>query len=76
MRQAIPPEERLIATYIRFLATGRSYEDMKFSTGIDALTLSYLIPATCKAAMFDVFKKHYLKIKINTFQLQLYLTKK
>jgi len=38
MRQAIPAEERLIAT-LRFLATGRSYEDLKFSTGIAAQTL-------------------------------------
>ena len=33
MRKAISPHERLIAT-LRFLATGRSYEDLKFSTCI------------------------------------------
>lgn len=58
MRQAIPSEERLIAT-LRFLATGRSYEDLKFSTGIAAQTLGYIIPETCKA-IFDVLKKDYL----------------
>ncbi|KAF6204028.1 hypothetical protein GE061_002367 [Apolygus lucorum] len=31
MRQSIPAEERLIAT-LRFLATGRCYEDLKYST--------------------------------------------
>lgn len=32
MREPISPEERLIAT-LRFLATGRSYEDLKFLLG-------------------------------------------
>lgn len=67
MRQAIPPEERLIAT-LRFLATGRSCEDLKFSTGIAAQTLGYIIPATCKA-IFDVLRKDYLKVKRNIFEL-------
>ena len=43
MRMAITAEERLIAT-LRFLATGRSYEDLKFSTCISAPSLSYIIP--------------------------------
>jgi hypothetical protein len=38
MRKSIQAEERLIAT-LRFLATGRSYEDLKFSTGISAPSL-------------------------------------
>lgn len=43
MRMTIPAEERLIAT-LRFLATGRSYEDLKFSTCISTLSLSHIIP--------------------------------
>jgi hypothetical protein len=74
MRQAIPPEERLIAT-LRFLATGRSYEDLKFSTGIAAQTLGYIIPETCKV-IFDVLKKEYLKVKKNIFQLGTTIIKK
>jgi hypothetical protein len=35
MREAITPNERLTAT-LRFLATGRSYEDLKYSTIISA----------------------------------------
>lgn len=35
MRKSISSEERLTAT-LRFLATGRSFEDLKFSTGISA----------------------------------------
>lgn len=38
MRMEIPAEERLIATH-RFLATGRSYEDLKCSTCISAPSL-------------------------------------
>lgn len=41
MRAAISAEERLIAT-LRFLATGRSYEDLKFSTCISAPSLSFI----------------------------------
>lgn len=48
MRDCIPTEERLIAT-LRNLATGYSYEDFKFSTGIAAQTLGYIIPETCFA---------------------------
>ncbi|VEN34344.1 unnamed protein product [Callosobruchus maculatus] len=33
MRQSISPQERLTAT-LRFLAAGRSYEDLKFSVAI------------------------------------------
>lgn len=47
MRQSIPAEERLIAT-LRFLATGRSYEDLKYSTGISAQALGRIIPETCR----------------------------
>ncbi|KAL4092423.1 hypothetical protein QTP88_026924 [Uroleucon formosanum] len=59
MRMAITPEERLIAT-LRFLATGRSYEDLKFSTCISAPSLSYIIPETCKE-IFEALKKNYMK---------------
>lgn len=45
MRMAITAEERLIAT-LRFLAIGRSYEDLEFSTCISAPSLSYIIPET------------------------------
>ncbi|XP_025419487.1 uncharacterized protein LOC112689835, partial [Sipha flava] len=59
MRQAIPAEERLIAT-LRFLATGRSYEDLKFSTGISAQTLGSIIPETCKA-IYEILQDTYMK---------------
>lgn len=67
MRQAIPAEERLIAT-LRFLATGRSYEDLKFSTGIAAQTLGYIIPKTCRV-IYEVLKDTYMKVKIILYLL-------
>jgi hypothetical protein len=43
MRNSIIAEERLTAT-LRYLATGNSYEDLKFSTGISPQSLGKIIP--------------------------------
>ncbi|KAJ8890823.1 hypothetical protein PR048_010332 [Dryococelus australis] len=48
MRKCISAEERLTAT-LRFLAIGRSFEDLKFTTGTSASSLCAVIPETCKA---------------------------
>jgi len=60
MRKAISPHERLTAT-LQFLATGRSYEDLKFSTIISPQALSSIIPETCEA-IYEVLSKKYLKV--------------
>jgi hypothetical protein len=60
MREAITPHERLTAT-LRFLATGRTYEDLEFSTIISPQALSYIVPETCRA-ICDVLKPTYLKV--------------
>nr|XP_022907301.1 protein ALP1-like [Onthophagus taurus] len=59
MRDAVTPEERLIAT-LRFLATGRSFEDLKFSYVISTQLLGRIIPETCRA-IYKVLRKKYLK---------------
>ncbi|XP_039763773.1 uncharacterized protein LOC120636385 [Pararge aegeria] len=59
LRNAITPHERLTAT-LRFLATGRSYECLKFSTIISPQALSAIIPETCEA-IYKVLHKDYLK---------------
>ncbi|KAJ8965637.1 hypothetical protein NQ314_003987 [Rhamnusium bicolor] len=59
MRSAISAHERLTVT-LRFLATGRSYEDLKFSTRISPQALSYIIPETCNA-IHDVLQS-YIKV--------------
>lgn len=61
MRKAISAEERLIAT-LRFLATGRSFEDLKFSTLISPQALGVIIPETCKM-IYKGLKKEYLKVR-------------
>ena len=61
MRDAITPHERLSVT-LRFLATGRSYEDLKFSTAISAPSLSNIIPETCEA-ICNVLMEEYLKVR-------------
>ncbi|XP_073420788.1 uncharacterized protein [Dendrobates tinctorius] len=48
MRSAIPVDERLAVT-LRFLATGRSFQDLHFSAAISRPLLSVLIPETCRA---------------------------
>lgn len=60
MKCSITPHERLTAT-LRFLATGRSYEDLKFSTCISKSALSNIIPETC-SAIYKVLKQDYLKV--------------
>lgn len=61
MRSAITPHERLSAT-LRFLATGRTYEDMKFSVIISPQALSQIIPETCRA-IITVLKHQYMKVR-------------
>ena len=62
MRQSITAGQRLIATF-RFLATGRSYEDLKFTTGISAPSLSKIIPETCKA-LYHALRAEFLKVRV------------
>ena len=62
MRKAISPYERLLAT-IRFIATGCSYEELKFPTLISAQSLGHIIPETCKA-IIQALQQHYMKVRI------------
>nr|CAI5855369.1 unnamed protein product [Callosobruchus analis] len=59
MRTAITPHERL-STTLRYLATGRNYEDLKFTTRISAQALGKIIPETCRAIIV-VLKNKYCK---------------
>ena len=60
-RDAITPHERLAAT-LRYLATGRSFEDLKFSTRISAQSLGHIIPETCRA-IYETLAPQYLKVR-------------
>nr|XP_022918520.1 putative nuclease HARBI1 [Onthophagus taurus] len=59
MRPAISVHERLTAT-LRYLATGRNYQDLKFTTAISAQSLCTIIPETCEA-IYEVLHKEYMK---------------
>lgn len=61
MRNSIPPHDRLVAT-LRFLSTGRNYEDLKFSSIISPQALGYIIPETCEA-IYKVLRKDYFKVR-------------
>lgn len=60
LREAISPHERLTVT-LRYLATGRSYEDLKFTAAISVQSLGQIIPETC-SAIYKVLRKKYLKV--------------
>ena len=61
MRNAVTPEARIAAT-LRFLATGRSFEDLKFATFVSPQALGKIIPETCKA-IYEALKHGYLKVR-------------
>ena len=61
MGQAVTPHERLTAT-LRYLATGRSYEDLKFSTIMSPQALGKTIPENCRA-IYKVLKE-YCKVRV------------
>lgn len=60
MRTAITPHERLTAT-LRYLATGRSLEDLKYSTIVSPQALGNIIEETCKAIL-KVLKNDFCKV--------------
>lgn len=59
MRKAVTAEERLLAT-LKYLASGREFRELKFSTSISSQLLSEIIPETC-AAICKVLK-NYMKV--------------
>jgi len=60
MRKSISAHERLSVT-LRFLATGRSCEDLKFSSVISPQALGKIIPETCQV-LYQVLRRDYLKV--------------
>lgn len=60
-RESISPFERLSAT-MRFLATGMTYEELKYPTTISAQSLGHIIPETCKAIL-KCLHKDYMKVR-------------
>lgn len=71
LRAAINAEERLTVT-LRYLATGNSYEDLKFSTAISPQAIGKIIPETCWA-IYEVLKEEYLQVSKITASLFIYI---
>ena len=67
MRRSISAYERLAAT-LRYLATGRTYEDIKFSVVISPQRLGKIIPETCQA-IWNVLHKDYMKVTLFRYVL-------
>lgn len=59
MRKAITPQEKLAAT-LRYLATGRNIEDMKFSVIMSPASISEAIMDTCRALIYVL--QDYMKV--------------
>ncbi|KAL4119028.1 hypothetical protein QTP88_011901 [Uroleucon formosanum] len=61
LRKSVTPHERLTAT-LRFLATGCTYEDLKFTIVISPQLSGEIIPETWNA-IYTVLKDKYLKVR-------------
>ncbi|XP_068102756.1 putative nuclease HARBI1 [Hyperolius riggenbachi] len=57
MRTAITAEQRLSVT-LRYLATGRSYADLKFTAAISPQALGRIIPETCAAIVSELMPEY------------------
>ena len=65
MRQSISPHERLSST-LRWLATGRSLQDLKYRAVISPQALGKIIPETCKAICTVLWKETDWKWRLGT----------
>lgn len=59
MRESVSARERLVVT-LQFLASGRNYENLKFSSAISPQLIGKIVLETCDA-IFEVLKEKYLK---------------
>ena len=59
MRDAIPPSQRLSITLL-YLATGNTFEDLKFTSAISAQSIGIIVMETCTALLHSL--KDYIKV--------------
>lgn len=60
MSKAISHYKKLNTT-LRFLATGRTYRDLEYTTAISKQSLSCIVPKTCRA-IYKVLRRKYLTV--------------
>lgn len=59
MRESIPVSERLALT-LRYLATGRNFEDLKFSAVMSPASISIAIVETCEVLIYVLQDYEYI----------------
>jgi hypothetical protein len=59
MRQCLPVKERLAVT-LRYLATGRNFEDLKFSAVMSPSSVSAAVNETCEMLIYVL--QDYMKV--------------
>jgi len=60
MRDAIPPSQRLSIT-LRYLPTGNTFEDLKFTSAISPDSIGIIVMETCTALIHSL--KDYIKVR-------------
>lgn len=69
MREAISVNARLSIT-LRYLATGNTFEDLKFLSAISPQSISSIVLETCQAIITSL--KTYIKVRKHTLILYIY----
>lgn len=64
MRQCLPVKERLAVT-LRYLATGRNFEDLKFSAVMSPSSISGAVIETCEVLIHVL--QDYMKVRLFLF---------
>jgi len=59
MREAIPASQRLSVT-LRYLATGNTFEDLKFISAISPQSIGKIVIETCEALIYCL--RNYIKV--------------
>ncbi|KAJ8868639.1 hypothetical protein PR048_030178 [Dryococelus australis] len=70
IRNRIPTEERLVAN-LRYLATSRSHECLRFSGGISPQSLATIISET-RRHIYEVLREKYLKLSDRKYRSRTY----
>ena len=60
IRDAIPPGQRLSIT-LRYLATGNTFEDLKFTSAVSPLSIGVIVMETCTALIHSL--KDYIQVR-------------
>ena len=74
MREAIPPNERLSIT-LRFLATGNSFEDLKFLCRTSPQAIGRIVFETCRAIIHCLQRQQTIRVRKLDVRTRLFFCK-